>query len=372
MSQNRIYGPKVTLTSDNFVLEAPLGNKGLTFVSEKESGATPRSLAIGYLSGAGLTTGSSDTFYGFNAGQFATTANNCTCIGAQAGNNITTQNNATYVGAQAGTNGGMVDGTAVGYANFFKCTGARNTGVGSTVGGAATTAANNTIVGAYAAPVLTTGTGNCIFGDGLAASLTTGSSNVLSGTAAGAVLSTGSHNLILGNTFATNQAGQTLTTGSNNIILQGDVPTSSTSNAIVIGKGGSHSSCTIAGITGVNQTGPNVAVTVNGSGVLGVGAVSLREFKENITAINEEENHFKLMQVLPRNYTFKAWEEKILQHGVIIDEVKEVFPELIGQCNGQDFYVNYEQFIALLIADLQYAWKSMHNLEARLAVLENK
>lgn len=338
MSQNRITGSPVTITSDSLVISAPLANRGLYFASESLTGATPRSLAIGYLAGQSLTTGPDNTFYGYNSGQNTTAGSENTFYGSQSGN-----------------------------ANL---TGIRNTYVGNQTGALAT-GSSNTVIGRQAGRQ-GSGSGNTIVGDTCCSFQTTGGNNFVAGSNVANALTTGSKNIIIGHVGGTNQAAQTLTTGSDNIIIATDLPASGSIGAIAIGKAGVHTTTLIAGITGTNQTGPNVAVTVNGSGQLGIGAVSLREKKDDIEAIDEALNHEKLMQVKPRNYTFKDWTEKIQQHGVIIDEIKPIYPELVGQCNGEDFYVNYEQFIALLIADLQYAWKSMHNLESRLAALENK
>lgn len=362
MSQNRIYGPTVTITSDNLNINAPLGVSPLVFSGEAVvGGPKDRSIYIGQGTGATSIAGSvSNSVVGSYSGLAINTAQRVEIFGPDAGTLITNQTDVNLFGYRAGWKATASNLVALGNQCFSVATGLNNCGTGIQTGSKVTTGAANTLYGNNNAVNLTTGSNNDIFGYAVAPNLTLGSNNLI---------------------FGNNQNGQNaaaLVDGSNNIILFSDAAGPSDSGKIIIGKPAVHSTCYISGITAVSQTGPNVAVTVNGSGQLGVGAVSLREFKEDITPINEEENHLKLMTVLPRNYTFKSWTDKVLQHGVIIDEIKEVFPELVGQVpdhetgGKKDFYVNYEQFIALLIADLQYAWKSMHNLEARLAAVENK
>ena len=338
MSQNRITGSPVTITSDSLVIDAPLKNRGLYFVSESETGPTPRSLAVGTLAGSSLTSGADNTFFGFNTGEYTTIGIHNTFTGSQSGNANVNGNSNTFGGSFSG----------------HLATGSWNTAHG------------------HLAAYRVTGNDNCVYGQNAATLLTSGSNNFLGGKSIAGALASGSRNVILGHTGGVSQACQTLVSGNDNIIICSDTLSAASNGLISIGKPGVQTACLVAGITGVSQTGPNVAVTVNGSGQLGIGAVSLRSKKDDIEAIDEVENHEKLMQVKPRNYTFKDWDEKVQQHGVIIDEIKPIYPELVGQCNGEDFYVNYEQFIALLIADLQYAWKSMHQLESRLVALENK
>lgn len=232
-------------------------------------------------------------------------------------------------------------------------TGIRNTLFGSISGPLISAGSLNSFFGDFTGPLVTSGNGNCFFGQACAPVATTCSDCTVLGQNGGPTLTTGN-----GNVFIGRGAGTNVTTGAFNIIIgHNQGAPSNTTGCTFIGSSGNTTSCYLLGVSGVSQTGPTAAVTVNASGQLGITAPSRREDKENIVAMDKEANHQKLMAVLPRDYVYKNWDPQVLQHGVIIDEVVNSFPEIIGYHNGEARWVSLEQLIVPIIADLQLLWE---------------
>lgn len=355
MSQQLISASTVTISANTLTIDAPISLGKLTVADSYANVAIGGANTLGNLAG-----GSANVALGFGAGKALNIGGNNVFIGYDAGDTITTSTNNTFVGRNAGSgsSGTAHDNVAVGLSARVGASGDYNVSIGPNTGNATSTASRNTLLGFGVGGALTSGGYNTLGGTSAGNQITTGVANVCLGSSAAPALTTGSNNFIVAVTGGT---GTGIATGSGNISICSN-PGADDSNTTRIGQ--TQTRCFVQGISGISQTGPNVACTVNSAGQIGIGAVSLREMKDDIVAIDQQENHVKMMQVKARNYTYKAWEEKVLQHGVIIDEIKPIYPELVGQSRGEDFYVNYEQFIALLIAEVQY-------LSGRLDRLEN-
>jgi hypothetical protein len=301
MSQLTLYGNPITIKSDDVIMEAPFVN--MYFSAEELSG----SIDIGLNAGHG--TGLHNVIIGTRAGEDNTSAYDSVIIGYEAGNSVTTPN-------------------------------------------------NNVLVGKSAAPLLVAATDTTSIGANTATNRTAGNQNTNLGANAGSAGTTGNINLCLGY----NAGSVAPTTGTGCILIANN---GTAADSLVTRIGSTQSTCYVAGITGVAQTGPTAAVTVNGSGQLGITAASLRELKDDITLVNKEENHAKLMALKPCHFTYKSWTEKITQNGFIIDELEPILPNMVGRLqDGSPFWINLEQLIALLTAEVQFLSGRITQLEA--------
>jgi hypothetical protein len=192
-----------TLTANNVILGN--GTSAPTFVAPSTNGNVLTSNGTTWTSAApaaGLL-GVTDSASPFQ-----------TALGYQAGN-VTTGTNNTWVGYQSGlltTTG--VNNTAVGFSALKNnVSGYQNVAIGQSAL-QDNTAYNNVAVGRWACFTSTTGQSNVAIGQQALVSVTTGSYNTGVGLSVGSALSTGSNNTLLGST-----AGGSLSTGSNNIII---------------------------------------------------------------------------------------------------------------------------------------------------------
>jgi hypothetical protein len=192
-----------TLTANNVILGN--GTSAPTFVAPSTNGNVLTSNGTTWTSAApaaGLL-GVTDSASPFE-----------TALGYQAGN-VTTGTNNTWVGYQSGlltTTG--VNNTAVGFSALKNnVSGYQNVAIGQSAL-QDNTAYNNVAVGRWACFTSTTGQSNVAIGQQALVSVTTGSYNTGVGLSVGSALSTGSNNTLLGST-----AGGSLSTGSNNIII---------------------------------------------------------------------------------------------------------------------------------------------------------
>ena len=145
-----------------------------------------------------------------------------------------------------------------------------------------------------------------------------GSKNTAVGVDAMSDNTTGSYNVALGY-----QAGSSLTTGKNNVDV-GNVGLAGESNTIRIGTQVTQTVVYLAGVSGTAVTGAEVAVSSTGQ--LGVVASSAR-FKRDIQVMGAGSN--ALMKPHPVTFRYKDDPKGIKQYGLIAEQVREVYPELI-------------------------------------------
>lgn len=142
----------------------------------------------------------------------------------------------------------------------FTLTGAGNSGFGESVFAVLTNGSSNTALGTSALSNLTTGSSNQVVGNQAGLNITTGSSNTVLGQSALTALTTGSSNIAIGN-----QAGAAHTLNDSSNIAIGHPGTAGVSNRIRIGTPGTHTTCFITGIDGVNVGSVATVVTENGN-----------------------------------------------------------------------------------------------------------
>jgi len=300
--------------------------------------------AIGSSALAG-STGADNTAAGANALYSDTTGSGNTAAGYLALYSNTTgsyNTGAGYVSLYANTTGSY--NTAMGYeALTASSTGAYSTAVGAFALQANKTGGYDTAFGAYALIANTTGSGNTAFGYAGLRSTTTGSNNIGFGYQTLYLNATGSNNIAMGY-----QGGYYVLNGSNTSEI-GNLGAFADTDLIRIGTPGTQSKAYIAGISGAQVTGS--AVYVTSSGQLGVMGSSER-FKTDIAAMPAESA--KLDRLRPVVFRYKEDAARVLQYGLIAEEVDRVYPELVirdetGAIQG----VRYEELGPILLSEVQ-------------------
>ena len=299
-------------------------------------------------------------------------------LGTDAGNPaVSTGNRNTALGEFAlSSNTSGSDNTAVGSdACRANTNGNSNTAVGSYALTANTTGQVNTAVGSGTLPANTSGTANSGFGVNALNSNTIGGSNTALGfqalftnvsgnsnTGVGAnalANATGSNNTALGRF-----AGVNITSGTNNIHIGNNAP-GNESNTIRIGN--TQTSAYLAGVNGATASA-GVQVFVDAAGKLGT-VTSSRRFKEDVRDMGEASEG--LMQLRPVTFHYKAAYDdgsRLLQYGLIAEEVAKVAPDLVQyDPTGQPFTVRYHALNAMLLNELQKQHAVVEEQAAELA-----
>jgi hypothetical protein len=284
-------------------------------------------------------------------------------------------------------------GSLAGQANDV---GSDNTFVGSRCGNANTGGMKNTFIGSSAGLANNTGSHNVFMGAQAGAGNTTGSGNTFTGYASGINNTEGEGNTLYGfesgthatgsyNTFVGYQTGFNNVSGSWNIYIANQSPgTQTESNTIRIGDQ-NQTSAFISGIYGVNTGG--LPVMINSSGQLSA-PTSSRRFKENVRDMGDSSTG--LMKLRPVTFRYKAEYDRgprLLQYGLIAEEVAKVYPELVAyDDDGQPYSVRYQYLSAMLLNEAQKQYrraevqaevivaqqKKIEALEQRLSWLEAK
>ena len=270
----------------------------------------------GYQAGYSNTTGSTNTFSGVKAGFSNTTGGFNTFTGFYAGYNNTLYGGNTFTGAQAG---------------FGNDTGGANAFTGSDAG-----------------------VGN-----------STGSANTFTGELAGASNTTGDNNTFLGTNAGYNNVG-----GYNNIYIGNlGALSGNESNTIRIGGDtgyGPQTAAYIAAIYDFTSSG-GIPVYINSNGQLGTLTSSLR-FKEQVRDMADSTN--AMMKLRPVTFVYKPEYDKgerMLQYGLIAEEVAKVYPELVSyDTDGQPYSVRYQYLTSMLLNEVQ---KEYHRAEAEAKVI---
>jgi hypothetical protein len=310
--------------------------------------STTQSVSLGTGSLPASSTGLANTAIGANTLQINSTGAYNVGLGTSALLNNTTGSDNTAVGSAALTqNTGGEYNSAFGYnALSLNTVGMANTALGYTA--LFNNNANyNTAVGSAALSNNTMGGSNTAVGNFALASVTTGGGNIAIGSGAGqSVTGTGSYNIEIGNSG-----------------------TATDSNVVRIGTPGQQLSTFIAGINTSTVTGS--AVLVNSNGQLGV-LLSSQRYKEDIHDMGNASD--ALMRLRPVTFRYKHTTEngrKALNYGLVAEEVAKVYPELVvyGE-KGQVESIQYHEFAALLLNELQKQHETIQQLEERVAALE--
>lgn len=92
---------------------------------------------------------------------------------------------------------------------------------------------------------------------------------------------------------------------------------------------------------------------------------SSRKYKKDITSVTAKEAQ-KILKLNPVTFVYKDDEEEALQHGLIAEEVYELYPEMIGMKKGEIDSMHYEQLWAPLIKIVQMQDIRIKQLEESL------
>jgi trimeric autotransporter adhesin len=337
------------------------------------------------------TTGYHNTANGWSALSKNTIGIENTASGASALLYNTTAGGNTAVGnmalrSQSFTNGNTswyTYNTAVGYQALYSndpnttSNGYLNTAVGSTALYKNTTGASNMASGAGALSMNTTGSGNTACGSYALLNNGEGNYNTAGGLSALNNNNSGNYNTAIGNSalFRSNGssntaigrlAGSGLVNGDNNIYIGADVLTAinTESNTLRIGNG--ISSVFISGISGATASGGS-AVFVNANGQLGT-ATSSRRYKEEIREMGDATAG--LMKLRPVTFYYKqeyANGPRLIQYGLIAEEVAEVYPGLVQYDEKGEPNTVYYQFVnAMLLNEVQKQHRRIEDNEELL------
>jgi len=270
----------------------------------------------------------------------------------------------TAIGFQAlSSNTAASDNTAIGFQALFRNT----TGIENTANGYNTLFSNtngrlNTAIGLEALYSNATGTDNTAVGVNALFFNTTGNNNTASGYSA-LFNNTGSGNIALGAS-----AGENLTTGSNNIDI-GNRGVAAESNAIRIGRKGTHEATFIAGISGVPVAG-GVTVIVNANGRLGT-IVSSERFKKEIKPMGKASEAILALQPVTFRYKEELDPDGIPQFGLVAEQVEKVNPDLVARDDqGKPYMVRYEAVNAMLLNEFLKEHRKVEEQEATIAALK--
>jgi hypothetical protein len=173
-------------------------------------------------------------------------------------------------------------------------------------GGSSTSGAkNNNAVGSFSLNGNTTGNFNTAYGD-----------------IAAKFLITGNHCLALGAS-----AGTSWTTSESNNIAIANSGVTAESAAIRVGTNGTHTTCFVAGISGVTSAGAVPAV-INASGQLGT-VVSSKRKKNTISPVKQEKLDALMQLECVSFYMNDDINKEYLNYGFIAEDVEPILPEVI-------------------------------------------
>jgi hypothetical protein len=239
-----------------------------------------------------------------------------------------------------------------------------NTAVGSSALYKNTTGASNMASGAGALSMNTTGIGNTASGTAALLNNGEGNYNTAGGLSALNNNNSGNYNTAIGNSalFRSNGssntaigrlAGSGLESGDNNIYIGADVLTGITTESNTLRIGSGINSVFISGISGATASGGS-AVYVNSSGQLGT-VTSSRRYKEDIRDMGGATAD--LMKLRPVTFHYKqqyAAGPRLLQYGLIAEEVAELYPGLVqNDEKGEPNTVYYHFVNAMLLNEVQ-------------------
>jgi len=305
--------------------------------------------ALGSSALAANTTGSGNTASGFEAMAFNTTGLNNTATGSVALKSNTTGFSNTAIGSNAMyLNDTGYENTAVGIFSLrSNVVGARNTAIGY-ASLYNSTAYSNTAVGWNSLLTSTSGIWNTAIGDSALIGLTTGQSNIGVGFYAGSNLTSGTNNIDIGNPGV---AGESETTR----------------------LGTTQTRTFIAGIRGITTDIANgVAVVIDSNGQLGTMSSS-RRFKEDIRDIGNDSEVLQQLRPVSFHYKTESPEQRVLQYGLIAEEVAKVAPGLVARSsNGEIETVYYQFLVPMLVSEYQRQQRIINAQIRRLASLEKQ
>ena len=309
--------------------------------------------------------GFEDLYLGTNAGNpSSSTGNRNTAIGEEALRSNTSGSDNTALGAEACYgNTSASSNTCIGsFALGSNSTGQVNTAIGSGALPSNTTGDANSVLGVNAMDFNTTGSSNTAIGFQSLFSNTTGNYNTAVGANALSNATSGGSNIAVGRL-----AGSGITSGTNNIDIGNSAPGNESSTIRI---GNTQTRAFLAGVNGVTVSS-GVAVYIDSNGQLGT-VTSSRRFKEDVQGMGDVTAD--LMKLRPVTFHYKAPYDdgaRLLQYGLIAEEVAKVLPDLVQyDKDGKPFTVRYNAVNAMLLDGYQRQQEKIQEQEARIQKLE--
>lgn len=316
----------------------------------------------------GVYADDSNTATGYNALLLNTTGYSNTATGAWASYSNTTGSSNTATGSSALSNNTTGSGnTATGMAALIgNTTGVANTATGSWALQGNTTGAFNTATGNSALRNNATGKWNVAIGDETLKRNTTGTGNTAIGIIAVQENTEGSYNIGIGYKGGFNHTGK----DSYNIDIA-NAGIRGESKTIRIGNTYQNQTF-IAGISGKVSSSGN-AVYINALGKLGTNKSS-RLYKKDITSMGAASA--VLIRLRPVTFRYKPEfydGSKLLQYGLIAEEVKSVLPDLVSyNADGQIDTVRYQFLAPMLLNEFQRQQHVIENQAIEIAELKSQ
>ena len=158
--------------------------------------------------------------------------------------------------------------------------------------------------------------------------------------------SIGNRNIAVGK-----NAGGSPLNGDDNIYIGSDSGSDTEDGQIRIGAA-SQRDCFIQGIHGASvDSATDLPVFVDSTGKLGTMASS-KQYKSNVIDMDDASDG--LMDLRPVKFTYKHDSNNNLHYGLIVEEVEELYPELVVRDNsGNTYSVRYHELPAMLLNELQ-------------------
>jgi hypothetical protein len=246
-----------------------------------------------------------------------------------------------------------------------------NSAFGYSALGQNTSGDQNAAFGLDALGANTQGSYNAAFGGGAMNSNVSGSDNTALGSGALGNLKTGILNVVVGFGGGVNYMGNE----SSNILI-GNGGSVGESNSIHIGNqccgDGTQNATFIAGIWGTTISN-GMAVSIDDSGQLGIATSALR-FKEDVTDMGAAS--VDLMRLRPVTFHYRsAYDDgsRLLQYGLIAEEVAQVYPGLVQyDAGGQPLAVRYQFVDVMLLNEVQRQHREIAELREQLAKQEER
>ncbi|MGB8367049.1 MAG: tail fiber domain-containing protein, partial [Candidatus Babeliales bacterium] len=332
--------------------------------------------------------GTENTFVGIEAGNFTMTApairnsafgvlaltNNTSGFGNTAGGFSALRNNEdgtenTAFGSNAlRENRSGISNTAMGQGSLrFNVSGIRNSGLGDNSLNTNITGNNNTATGFGACGFNLTGDANTGCGFFAVNQNELGSGNTGVGEAALRDVQ-GNRNIALGQ-----RAGRNLAEGDDNIYIgaaAGGFLDNSVTESLQIRIGSSQTDCYIQGIFGNPGAEEDVPVFVSENGKLTTAVISSLRYKNDVIDMGTTSEG--LMELRPVTFSYKHENSNKRHYGLIAEEVKKVFPELVVQDNNGNVYsVRYHELPAMLLNELQKDRETIKLLQDTVKILRN-
>ncbi len=157
-------------------------------------------------------------------------------------------------------------------------------------------------------------------------------------------------------------AGTNYAVGEHDNILLSNTGVTGETGAIHIGDF-NHSSCFIAGISGVTVANTAAVLIDTTTGQLGT-VISSRRFKKDIV---DMEDTSRLLSLRPVNFVYKESKVTEKQYGLIAEEVESVLPELvIYDKEGLPSSVKYHELPILLLNEMKRLSQEVADLKRQL------